>query len=64
MTHDKQLIGGRTPRMGEDTLEILSEEAIKVYLYYLDQLKALFVSYIHDNFNSTLQGGRKEVTWR
>jgi hypothetical protein len=30
------VIGGRVPKMDEDTLEILSEEAIIVYLNYLD----------------------------
>lgn len=60
VTHDKQLIGGRTPRMGEDTLEILSEEAIKVYLYYMDQLKNLFTTYYHTNFNDK----KKTVDWK
>ena len=30
------VIGGRVPKMDEDTLEILSEEAIVVHLNYLD----------------------------
>lgn len=38
--------------MDEDTLEILSEEAIIVYLNYLDQLKQLFTSFVHPNFNA------------
>lgn len=38
--------------MDEDTLEILSEEAIIVYLNYLDQLKHIFASYIHPNLNA------------
>jgi hypothetical protein len=46
------VIGGRVPKMDEDTLEILSEEAILVYLNYLDQLKSLFASFIHPNFNA------------
>jgi hypothetical protein len=29
-------MGGRIPKMDEDTLEILSEEAIIVYINYLD----------------------------
>jgi hypothetical protein len=33
------VIGGRVPKMEEETLEILSEEALVVYLNYLDQLK-------------------------
>ena len=44
--------------MDEDTLEILSEEAIVVYLNYLDQLKHLFTSFIHTNFNA----GKKVIT--
>lgn len=46
------MIGGRVPKMDEDTLEILSEEAIVVYLNYLDQLKQLFSNFIHPNFNA------------
>jgi hypothetical protein len=46
------VIGGRVPKMDEDTLEILSEEAIIVYLNYLDQLKHLFTLFIHPNFNA------------
>jgi hypothetical protein len=38
--------------MDDDTLEILSEEALIVYLNYLDQLKHLFTSFIHQNFNA------------
>eukprot|EP00351_Strombidinopsis_sp_SopsisLIS2011_P005886 CAMPEP_0116877656 /NCGR_PEP_ID=MMETSP0463-20121206/9409_1 /TAXON_ID=181622 /ORGANISM="Strombidinopsis sp, Strain SopsisLIS2011" /LENGTH=147 /DNA_ID=CAMNT_0004525101 /DNA_START=305 /DNA_END=748 /DNA_ORIENTATION=+ len=60
VANDKQIIGGRTPRMGEDTLEILSEESIKVYLYYLDQLKNLFATYIHENFNAK----KKVISWK
>lgn len=33
-THDQRMVGGRCPKMGEETLEILSEEAIRVYLMY------------------------------
>jgi predicted Fe-Mo cluster-binding NifX family protein len=46
------MVGGRCPKMGEETLEILSEEAIRVYLMYYDPLKDLFTQYIHTNFNS------------
>ena len=41
--------------MGGDTIHILSEESIKVYLVYMDQLKNLFTKFIHDNWND----GRK-----
>lgn len=44
---DKGLVGGRSPKMGEDTVKILSEESIKVYLTYLPQLKDLFKNHIH-----------------
>lgn len=45
------MVGGRCPKMGEETMEILSEEAIRVYLMYYEQLKVLFTQYIHTNFN-------------
>lgn len=54
------MVGGRIPKMDEDTLEILSEEAIIVYLQYLDQLKHLFASFIHQNYNA----GKKALSWR
>lgn len=52
MTSDMRLVGGRIPKMDEDTLEVLSEEAIIVYMNYLHQLKNLFTTYIHTNFNA------------
>ena len=33
---DKGLVSGRSPKMGEDTVRILCEESIKVYLTYLN----------------------------
>lgn len=48
------------PKMDEDTLEILSEESIMVYINYLDQLKYLFTSFIHVNYNA----GKKAINWR
>ena len=51
-TYDQRMVGGRSPKTGEETLEILSEEAIRVYLLYYEQLKVLFTQYIHTNFNS------------
>jgi len=53
------VVGGRVPKMDEDTLEILSEEAIVVYLNYLDQLKHLFATYVHANFNAGKRVGFK-----
>jgi hypothetical protein len=44
-------MGGRVPKMDEYTLEILSEEAIGVYINYLPRLKSLFTCYYHVNFN-------------
>ena len=49
---DELVVGGRSPNMDEDTLEVLSEEAIVVYLNYLDQLKHIFTQFIHTNFNA------------
>jgi hypothetical protein len=46
------VVGGRVPKIDEDTLKILSEEALIVYLNYLDQLKTLFTSFVHQNFNA------------
>ena len=36
LTMDMRLVGGRIPRPDEDTYEVLSEEAIVVYLAYMD----------------------------
>ena len=41
------VVGGRMPKMDEDTQTILSEEAILIYINYLDQLKQLFLQFIH-----------------
>jgi len=41
------VVGGRAPKMGPDTFDILSEEAIRVYLNYYDDLKMLFQQYNH-----------------
>ena len=49
---DKGLVSGRSPKMGEHTVNILSEESIKVYLTYMQQLKDLFTSNIHENVNA------------
>lgn len=38
--------------MDEQTLDILSEESIQVYLAYYDKLKSLFTAYYHPNFNA------------
>jgi hypothetical protein len=46
------VVGGRVPKMDEDTLIILSEDAIVTYINYLDQLKTLFTTFIHTNFNA------------
>ena len=60
MTSDMKLIGGWVPKLDASTLEILSEEALIVYLNYLDQLKALFISFVHENFNSA----KKKLNWK
>ncbi len=46
------MVGGRVPKIDDDTLKILSEEALIVYLNYLDQLKSLYTLFIHQNFNA------------
>lgn len=38
--------------MQENTNNILSEDSIKIYLTYLDQLKNLFTQFVHKNFNA------------
>ena len=58
LNHLRIVVGGRVPKIDEDTLKILSEEAIIVYLNYIDQLKTLYTSYIHQNFNA----GKKVTT--
>lgn len=52
MTSDMKLLGGRVPKLDEDTIEILSEEAVRVYINYLPQLKSMFTTFIHNNFNA------------
>ena len=47
-------------KIDEDTLEILSEEAILTFLTYNDQLKHLFTLFLHPNFNA----GKKVLTWK
>ena len=46
------VVGGRSPKLQENTTNILSEDSIKVYLTYLDQLKTLFTQFVHKNFNA------------
>ena len=41
------LVSGRSPNMGANTVDILSEESIRVYLTYLQPLKDLFKNHIH-----------------
>lgn len=40
------------PKIDKDTLDVLSEEAIIVYLNYLEHLKSLYTQFVHDNFNA------------
>ena len=51
-TANKGLVSGRSPKMGKDTVNILSEDSIKVYLTYLQPLKDLFKMNIHQNMNN------------
>jgi hypothetical protein len=56
-------VGGRLPKTDETSLavvEIYSLDAVKVNLAYLDQLKALFTTFIHVNLNV----GKKTVNWK
>jgi len=46
---DKSPMHGRSPKMGKDTVNILCEESIKVYLTYMKPLKNLFMMHIHQN---------------
>ncbi len=48
----KSPMQGRSPKMGDATQKILSEESIKVYLTYMEPLKKLFMMHIHQNLNS------------
>lgn len=54
------MVGGRVPKIDEDTIRILSEEAIIVYLNYLEQLKGLYTQFIHQNFNE----GKRVMKWK
>lgn len=40
-------MAGRVPLIDEDTYDILSEPAIKVYIAYNNQLRSAFSSYLH-----------------
>ena len=40
--YDLIVVGGRVPKIDKVTEDILSEEAMIVYLNYVDQLKSLF----------------------
>ncbi len=57
---NNSLVGGRIPRLDEDTKEVLSEEGIIVYLAYVNQLKKLFTRY--NEFNLT--NPEENVQWR
>lgn len=46
---DKSPMNGRSPKMGNHTVNILSEASIKVYLTYMKPLKNLFMMHIHQN---------------
>jgi hypothetical protein len=46
------VFAGRVPKIDEETLKILSEEALIVYIHYLDHLKQLFTNNIHQNLNA------------
>ena len=48
------VVGGRAPKQNEKTLDILSEDSIKRYLIYYDQLKRLYTNYLMENFNANL----------
>ncbi len=41
-SYDVIVVGGRVPKIDKVTEDILSEEAMIVYLNYVDQLKSLF----------------------
>lgn len=60
---ENQLVGGRTPKMGEDTLLILGEDSVKIFLLYVDQLKHLFTQFHHENFNARLAGNQNAKSW-
>ena len=46
--------------MDQDTLDVLSEESLNIYLRYGDQLKSLFISFLHPNYNA----GKKVISWK
>lgn len=60
ITYTKDLVGGRVPSTDEDTLAVLSEEAILFYIAYMDRLKILFTSCHHNN---TMEN-RRRTTWK
>jgi hypothetical protein len=60
---ENHLTGGRTPQMGKETLDILSEYSVKTFLVYIDQLKHLFTEFNHENFNAKLDGRPQVFSW-
>lgn len=60
ISYTNNLVGGRIPKTDEETLSVLSEEAILFYIAYLDKLKVLFTSCHHQN---KLDKGRG-ITWK
>jgi hypothetical protein len=53
-------LGGRIPKCDEETLAVLSEEAILFYIAYLDKIKVLFTSCHHIN----KMDNDKSINWK
>jgi hypothetical protein len=60
ITYSNDLVGGRIPKTDEETLAVLSEEAILFYIAYLDKLKVLYTTIHHLNKMENKRG----TTWK
>lgn len=60
ITYSNVLVGGRIPKTDEETLAVLSEDAILFYIAYLDKLKLLFTTIHHLNKMDNKRG----ITWK
>lgn len=60
ITYTNDLAGGRIPKTDEETLAVLSEDAVLFYIAYLDKLKVLFTACHHLNKMEHKRG----ITWK
>lgn len=62
VTYQNSLVGGRIPRTDDETLAVMSEEAVVFYIAYLDRLRSLYVKIHH--MNQTDNPNKRGIAWR